>query len=85
MSINETMQSSFPPSLPPIPSTGAEDIITITPSILLAGADDRLRLWENARFGPAKTPQVRKGGRGGGREGLEGEMEERRKKCKDTS
>ncbi|GAB5036181.1 Hypothetical protein NocV09_03500030 [Nannochloropsis oceanica] len=36
---------------------GAEDIITITPSILLAGTDDRLRLWENARFGPAKTPQ----------------------------
>jgi len=63
----------------------------------LAGTDDRLRLWENARFGPAKTPQVgREGRREGGREGgrkegrkerrvRRGEWEERRKKCEEKA
>jgi hypothetical protein len=83
------MQShpSFSPSLPPsfpLLVTGAEDIVTVTPSILLAGTDDRLRLWENSRFGPVKTPQV---SREGGREGDDhrrmsrGKGEERRKTC----
>jgi hypothetical protein len=36
--VNETMHSSLLPSLPLL-VTGAEDIITITPSILLAGTD----------------------------------------------
>ena len=60
-------KSSLHPRVPPFHSSmiGAEDIVTITPSILLTGTDDRLRLWENARFGPPKTPQA---GREGGRE-----------------
>lgn len=74
--VNETRQSSLPPPLPPFlySITGAEDIITITPSILLAGTDDRLRLWENARFGPAKTPQAGREGRREGRRDGKGVM-----------
>jgi hypothetical protein len=34
---------------------GAEDITILTEDVLVATSDDRLRLWENPRFGPKHT------------------------------